>query len=144
MSSFQRAREALGIRLREMRLAARLTGKQLAEQNEWHPSKVSKIEGGKQTPAEVDLEAWAVACGQADLTPDLVAKLPLAPVHGFWLMDEHVVVVENFTASQNLTQASEISAYVRIFDQLAGAARYESDARTVIIRALADLRASMN
>ncbi len=281
MSSFQRAREALGIRLREMRLAARLTGKQLAEQNEWHPSKVSKIEGGKQTPAEADLEAWAVACGQADLTPDLVAslrtleshyvdhrrlfhtgmsaqqrafselehqttvvrnfenvfvpgllqtpeyaryrlaegveydgapddldeavgarmqrqqvlyrtgkhfhfviteavlryrlcppevmfgqldrlialstmptlrfgvipfesKLPLAPVHGFWLMDEHVVVVENFTASQNLTQASEISAYVRIFDQLASAARYESDARTVITRALADLRASMS
>jgi hypothetical protein len=53
------------------------------------------------------------------------AKLPLAPVHGFWLMDERVVVVENFTASQNLTQASEISAYVRIFDQFAGAARYE-------------------
>ncbi|HMH92038.1 MAG TPA: Scr1 family TA system antitoxin-like transcriptional regulator [Streptosporangiaceae bacterium] len=30
------------------------------------------------------------------------AKLPLAPVHGFWLMDERVVIVENFTASQNL------------------------------------------
>ena len=69
------------------------------------------------------------------------AKLPLAPVHGFWLMDERVVVVENFTASQNLTQASEISSYVRIFDQLADAARYESDARTVVTRVLADLRA---
>ena len=40
------------------------------------------------------------------------AKLPLAPVHGFWLMDERLVVVENFTASQNLTQASEVSTHV--------------------------------
>ncbi len=281
MSSFQRAREALGIRLRELRRDARLTGRQLAERNGWHPSKVSKIEGGKQTPTEADLEAWASTCGQSDLAPELIAslrtleshyvehrrlfhtgmsaqqqafseledqtvvvrnfenvfvpgllqtpeyaryrlaegveydgapddldeavgvrmqrqqilyrsgkkfhfviteavlryrlcppevmlgqldrlvtlstmptirfgvipfeaKLPLAPVHGFWLMDERVVVVENFTASQNLTQASEISAYVRIFDQLAGAARYESDARTVVTRALADLSTQMS
>jgi transcriptional regulator with XRE-family HTH domain len=276
MSSFQRAREALGIRLRELRRDARLTGRQLAEQSGWHPSKISKIEGGKQTPTEADLEAWAGACGQSDLALELIATLrtleshyvehrrlfhtgmsgqqrafseledqtaqvrnfenvfipgllqtpeyaryrlaegieydgapddldeavgvrmqrqqilyrsgkkfhfviteavlryrlcpadvmlgqldrlvtlstmptirfgvipfetglPLAPVHGFWLMDERVVVVENFTASQNLTQASEISSYVRIFDELAQAARYESEARAIITRALADL-----
>jgi transcriptional regulator with XRE-family HTH domain len=281
MSSFQRAREALGTRLRELRRDAHLTGKQLAERNGWHPSKISKIEGGKQTPVEADLEAWANTCGEPDLGLELIAslrtleshyvehrrlfhagmsaqqrafseledqttvvrnfenvfvpgllqtpeyaryrlaegveydgapddldeavgvrmqrqqilyrsgkrfhfviteavlryrlcppevmfgqldrlvnlstmptiqfgvipfeaELPLAPVHGFWLMDERVVVVENFTASQNLTQTSEIGSYVRIFEQLAGAARYESDARTVITRALADLRASMN
>ena len=56
MSSFQRAREALGIKLRELRRDARLTGRQLAERNGWHPSKISKIEGGKQTPVEADLE----------------------------------------------------------------------------------------
>jgi len=67
------------------------------------------------------------------------AQLPLAPVHGFWLMDERVVVVENFTASQNLTQASEISAYAEIFEQLARAARYGSEARAIITGALADL-----
>ena len=72
------------------------------------------------------------------------AKLPLAPVHGFWLMDERVVVVENFTASQNLTQVSEVSAYVRIFEQFASAARYDSEARSVTTRALADLSASMS
>jgi transcriptional regulator with XRE-family HTH domain len=281
MSSFQRAREALGIRLRELRRDARLTGKQLAERNGWHPSKISKIEGGKQTPVDADLEAWASTCGQPGLVSELItslrtleshyvehrrlystgmsaqqrafseledqtivvrnfenvfvpgllqtpeyaryrlaegveyhgapddldeavgvrmqrqqilyrsgkkfhfviteavlryrlcppevmlgqldrlvtlstmptmrfgvipfeAKLPLAPVHGFWLMDERVVVVENFTASQNLTQASEISAYTRIFDQLADAARYESEARTVVTRALADLSAMMS
>lgn len=53
-----------------------------------------------------------------------------------------MVVVENFTASQNLTQVSEVSSYVRIFDEFAGAARYGSEARQVITRALADLSAS--
>lgn len=280
MSSFQRAREALGIRLRELRRDARLTGRQLAERTGWHPSKVSKVEGGKQTPTEADIEAWADTCGQPDLAPELIASLrtleshyvehrrlfhagmsvqqrafaeledqtdevrnfenvfvpgllqtpeyaryrlaegvdydgapddldeavgarmlrqqilyrsgkrfhfviteavlryrlcpvnvmlgqldrlvtlstmptirfgvipfeaslPLAPVHGFWLMDERIVVVENFTASQNLTQASEIASYVRIFDELAKAARYESEARAIITRALADLSTLM-
>lgn len=281
MSSFQRAREALGIQLRELRRDARLTGRQLAAAYDWHPSKISKIEGGKQTPTDADLEAWADACGQPGLAAELIAslrtleshyvehrrlfhagmsaqqrafseledqttqvrnfenvfipgllqtpeyaryrlaegveydgapddldeavgvrmqrqqilyrsgkrfhfviteavlryrlcpasvmlgqldrlvtlstmptirfgvipfetRLPLAPVHGFWLMDERVVVVENFTASQNLTQASEISSYVRIFDELAKAARYESEARAIITRALADLSTLMN
>ncbi|MGO9163086.1 MAG: helix-turn-helix domain-containing protein [Streptosporangiaceae bacterium] len=281
MSSFQRAREALGIRLRELRRDARLTGAQLAAANGWHPSKVSKIEGGKQTPAEDDLEAWARVCGQPALTPELIAslrtleshyvehrrlfhtgmsaqqrafseledqtalvrnfenvfipgllqtpdyarqrlaegieydgapddldeavavrmqrqqvlyrsgkrfhfviteavlryrlcsgeamlgqldrlvtlttmptirfgvipfdaKLPLAPVHGFWLMDKRVVVVENFTASQNLTQAHEVASYVRIFDQLAGAARCDTEARAIITRVLTDLSQSLH
>jgi len=280
MSSFQRAREALGIRLRELRRDARLTGRQLAERTSWHPSKISKIESGKQTPTGADLDAWAGACGQPDLAAELIAglrtlelhyvvhrrlfrtgmsaqqrafaeledqtaevrnfenvfvpgllqtpeyarcrlaegidydgapddldqavaarmirqqilyrsgrrfhfviteavlryrlcplhvmlgqldrlvalstmptvrfgviafeaSLPLAPVHGFWLMDERVVVVENFTASQNLTQASEIASYVRIFDELAKAARYDSEARAIITRVLADLSALM-
>jgi transcriptional regulator with XRE-family HTH domain len=280
MSSFQRAREALGIRLREVRHDARLTGRQLAERTGWHPSKVSKIEGGKQTPTDADVEAWAGACAQPDLAPELVAglrtleshyvehrrlfhtgmsaqqrafaelenqttevrnfenvfvpgllqtpeyaryrlaegidydgapddldeavaarmlrqqilyrsgkrfhfviteavlryrlcpvnvmlgqldrlvtlstmptirfgvipfeaTLPLAPVHGFWLMDDQIVVVENFTASQNLTQASEIASYVRIFEEFAKAARYDSEARAIITRALADLSALM-
>jgi transcriptional regulator with XRE-family HTH domain len=276
VSSFQRAREALGIRLRELRRDARLTGRQLAELNGWHPSKVSKVEGGKQTPDEADLEAWTNACGKPGLAGEFIAslrtleshyvehrrlfstgmsaqqraffeledqttvvrnfenvfvpgllqtpgyaryrlaegvaydsapddideavgvrmqrqqilyrsgkrfifviteavlryrlcppevmlgqldrlvalstmptirfgvipfeaQLPLAPVHGFWLMDERVVVVENFTASQNLTQATEITAYAEIFEQLAHAARYGSEARAIITGVLTDL-----
>lgn len=278
MSSFERAREALGIRLRGLRRDARLTGRQLAERSGWHPSKISKIESGRQTPAEADLEAWAGGCGQPGLAAELIsalraleshyaghrrlfrtgmsaqqrafaeledqaaevrnfenvfvpgllqtpeyarcrlaegidydgapddldqavaarmarqqilyrsgrrfhfviteavlryrlcpvtamlgqldrlvalstmptirfgvipfeAILPLAPVHGFWLMDERIVVVENFTASQNLTQASEIASYARIFSELAKTARYESGARAIITRALTALMA---
>jgi transcriptional regulator with XRE-family HTH domain len=278
MSSFQRAREALGLRLRQLRRDARLTGRQLAEPNGWHPSKISKIETGRQTPADADLAAWAAACGQPDLAAELTAALrtlesryvehrrlfrtgmsaqqrafaeledqtaevrnfenvfvpgllqtpeyarcrlaegidydgapddlddavaarmqrqqilyrtgrqfhfviteavlryrlapvtamlgqldrlvalstmpairfgiipfdadlPVAPVHGFWLMDQQIVVVENFTASQNLTQPSEIASYARIFGELAKAARYQSQARAIITRALASLTA---
>lgn len=75
MSSFQRAREALRLRLRELRRDARLTGRQLAASSGWHPSKVSKIEGGKQTPSEDDIEAWARACGQPGLAGELIASL---------------------------------------------------------------------
>ncbi len=75
MSNFQRAREALGLRLRELRHDGRLTGRQLAALHGWHPSKVSKIEGGKQTPSEDDISAWAQACGCPELIDELIAGL---------------------------------------------------------------------
>ncbi|MDQ3153744.1 MAG: helix-turn-helix domain-containing protein, partial [Actinomycetota bacterium] len=63
MTSFQRERQALGLRLRELRRDARLTGKQLAQSQRWQPSKVSRIETGRQTPSDEDVEVWARACG---------------------------------------------------------------------------------
>jgi len=42
--------EALGIRLRDLRRDTGLTGRQLAAACHWQPSKVSKIEYGRQTP----------------------------------------------------------------------------------------------
>lgn len=75
MSSFQRAREALGNRLREMRLDAHLSGRDLAKAADWVPSKVSKIEAGRQTPSDTDLELWARACNREALVGELVASL---------------------------------------------------------------------
>lgn len=75
MPSFQQARTALGQRLRELRRDARLTGRQLAQAHGWDPSKISKIEAGRQTPSEVDLEAWAETCGRPQAAPDLIASL---------------------------------------------------------------------
>lgn len=75
MSSFQRAREALGYRLREMRLDAHLTGRQLAKAASWAPSKISKIEAGRQTPSDTDLEQWAQICQVPAVVPELVASL---------------------------------------------------------------------
>lgn len=75
MTSFQREREALGQRLRELRQDARLTGRQLAESQCWQPSKVSRIESGKQTPSDADVEAWARSCGLSEAASDLIASL---------------------------------------------------------------------
>lgn len=281
MSSFQRARETLGLRLRELRRDAQLTGRRLAELNGWHPSKISKIENGRQTPSEANLRAWARACGRPELADELIATLrtlethyveyrrmfrtgmtarqqawadletettvirnfetavvpgllqtpeyarfrlregiayddspddlddavaarmqrqqvlyrtgkkfhfvlaeaalrtrlcppevmagqldrlvtlstvptlrfgvisfeeafPQAPLHGFWIFDERVVMVENLTAELSLTQPGEIERYLRIFGGLAGVARYGPQARAIVTRALADIASSMD
>lgn len=61
--------------MRELRRDARLTGRQLAEAQGWQPSKVSRIESGKQTPADADVEAWARACQVPEAADDLIAAL---------------------------------------------------------------------
>jgi len=54
--------DGLADRLRALRAQAALAGKDLAEMNGWQPSKVSRLENGKQMPSAADLEAWARAC----------------------------------------------------------------------------------
>lgn len=69
------ARNALGKRLRELRVAAKLSGKELAESLSWVGSKVSKIENGKQTPTDDDIKDWATATNSEDQTASLLAAL---------------------------------------------------------------------
>lgn len=275
-TSFQRERQALGQRLRELRLGARLTGRALAERAGWHSSKISKIEAGKQTPSQHDIDVWARHCGATDRLPDLVGALrsleshyqehrrqfragiaghqrdyaameaqtelirnfesscisglvqtpdyarfrlaeamtynaspddldeavaarmqrqhvlyapgkkfhivmteaalryrlcppevmegqldrlvsaatmrsvrlgiipfeatcPVMPVHGFWMFDNHLVRAETFTAELHITESSELHTYARIFADLARAAVYGADARTLITHVMANL-----
>jgi transcriptional regulator with XRE-family HTH domain len=69
------ARVALGVRLRDIRRDAGRSGVHLAEVNGWLPSKVSKIEHGRQTPSEQDLEAWCRHCDALAELPDLIAAV---------------------------------------------------------------------
>jgi len=69
----QAAREALGIRLRDLRRDARLSGRELAALTGWHFTKVSKIEHGRTMPTEEDLELWCFYCQSQNELPDLVA-----------------------------------------------------------------------
>ncbi|MYZ38345.1 helix-turn-helix transcriptional regulator [Streptomyces sp. MnatMP-M17] len=73
-TDFQNARAALGARLRELRAEAGLTGKDLAAKLGWQPSKVSRLEHGKQTASAEDLAAWAEATGVASQTADLESR----------------------------------------------------------------------
>ncbi|WP_392967138.1 helix-turn-helix domain-containing protein [Streptomyces sp. LN245] len=77
-TDYQQAREALGLRLRELRLSApggRLTGADLAERRGWNKSKVSRLENGRQTPTPEDLRLWAEATGHPEAYDELLARL---------------------------------------------------------------------
>ncbi|MEU8985046.1 helix-turn-helix transcriptional regulator [Streptomyces sp. NPDC048558] len=77
-TDYQKAREALGIRLRELRLSAlggRLTGTELADRCGWHKSKVSKLENGRTTPTPDCLRRWVEATGQPGAYDELLGRL---------------------------------------------------------------------
>jgi transcriptional regulator with XRE-family HTH domain len=276
VTSVQQARQALGLRLRELRRHSGLTGRELAGQLGWPASKISKLENGHQTPTDGDLRAWANATGAEKVVAELVASLQtlesqhaewrrqlrgglrshqvelarldektklfralestfipgllqtaeyararfaqsirvlkvpndvdeavrvrlqrqeilyqsdkrfhfllteavlryrlcpvevmlaqldrlvalsamrnvrlgiitfetpysVAPAHGFWLLDEDLVIVETFSAELHLAQPPEIALYSAIFDRLAAIASYGRDARAVITRVMEDL-----
>ena len=71
----QAAREALGVRLRDLRRDARLSGRELAALTGWHFTKVSKIEHGRTMPTEADLELWCFHCRAQNELPDLTATV---------------------------------------------------------------------
>src|SRR5205823_3300634 len=72
-SSVHQAREALGVRLRDIRKDAGLSGVALAALAGWRSSKISKIEYGKQTPSEEDIRVWCGYTGAEDQIADLIA-----------------------------------------------------------------------
>lgn len=77
-TDFQTARDALGARLRELRISGpegRLTGPQLSERLGWPHSKIYKLENGRQTATAADLQAWAEATGRPDAVADLHSRL---------------------------------------------------------------------
>ncbi len=74
-TSADQARASLGIRLRDIRRDAGLSGTELARRSSWLSSKVSKIEHGKQTPTEEDLRIWCEHCRALDQLPDLIAAV---------------------------------------------------------------------
>ncbi|MFC9438619.1 helix-turn-helix domain-containing protein [Nocardia sp. NPDC057030] len=71
--SIQQQRESLGARLREMRVAASVSGAELARRNAWHPSKVSKIEYGRIKPSRADITAYCRDCDANNQLADLLA-----------------------------------------------------------------------
>jgi transcriptional regulator with XRE-family HTH domain len=84
-SNVHEARNALGKRLRELRQAAGLSGRQLAESLSWPASKISKLENGRQTPSDDDIRAWTQATGSEPETEALLASLHTLEVqHAEW------------------------------------------------------------
>ncbi|KAB1139515.1 helix-turn-helix domain-containing protein [Streptomyces luteolifulvus] len=72
-SSVQEARAALAARLRELRLDAGITSKELARLCGWSVAKSSRIENAVTVPADSDIRAWCTACGADRQAADLIA-----------------------------------------------------------------------
>jgi len=72
-NSVQQQQEALGARLRELRLSAGLSGSELARRAGWHQTRVPKIEYGKTKPTEPDIRLWCELTKSQDQIPDLIA-----------------------------------------------------------------------
>ncbi|MGH3327542.1 MAG: helix-turn-helix domain-containing protein [Streptomycetales bacterium] len=84
-SNVHEARNALGKRLRELRSSAGFSGRQLAESLSWPPSKVSKLENGRQTPTDDDIRGWTRATDSEGETEALLASLHTLEVqHAEW------------------------------------------------------------
>jgi transcriptional regulator with XRE-family HTH domain len=69
----KQAREALGARLREIRLDAGLTARTLGELAGWHFTKISKLEHGTRRPSPDDIRAWCKYCQAENQVVDLIA-----------------------------------------------------------------------
>ncbi len=74
-SPAQQAREALGVRLREIRKEAGLTGRPLAVSICCHFTKISRIGDGSQAPSEENVKVWCQACNAVGQIPDLIATV---------------------------------------------------------------------
>lgn len=108
------ARNALGKRLRELRVAAKLSGKELAESLSWVGSKVSKIENGRQTPTDDDIRDWARATNAEDQTASLLAALHnLELQHAEW---QRVLKAGMKTHQLTLSQLDERTKLYRGFE----------------------------
>jgi transcriptional regulator with XRE-family HTH domain len=62
-----------------------MSGRRLAESLSWAPSKVSKLENGRQTPTDDDIQYWTRATGSEGETEALLAALHTLEVqHAEW------------------------------------------------------------
>jgi transcriptional regulator with XRE-family HTH domain len=113
-SNVHEARIALGRRLRELREQADLKAKELAEALAWHPTKVSKIENGKQTPTDDEIVAWTHATSAEAETANLVASLhTLESQHAEW---RHVMRTGIRPRQNELAERDQKTRLFRVFE----------------------------
>jgi transcriptional regulator with XRE-family HTH domain len=114
VSNVHEARIALGHRLRELRTAANLSGRQLADLLSWPASKISKLENGRQTPSDADIRAWTQATGSETETKALLASLHTLEVqHAEWRRILHAGIRSRQTELADLDQQTKL---FRVFE----------------------------
>lgn len=113
-SNVHEARTALGKRLRELRSAAGISGRQLAGSLSWPPSKVSKLETGRQTPTDDDIRDWTRSTGSEREAEALLASLHTLEVqHAEW---QHILRTGLKPRQQELIGWDERTRLFRVFE----------------------------
>jgi transcriptional regulator with XRE-family HTH domain len=114
-SAAHRARQALADQLREIRLAAGLSGSALASRAGWHGvSKVSKIEHGVRPASGDDVRTWCQVCGAtAERTEELLAEQ--RAVAGMWVPYQQLNRAGLRKAQESVRPSYDNSALVRSY-----------------------------
>ena len=104
--------DGVAARLRALRTQTGLSGKQFAKGLGWQPSKVSRLENGRQTPTPADLDAWARVVGKPGDAAGLQQLLEQArTAHRDWkrrMRDGQSAVQADYNA---LTEQSTVIRY---------------------------------
>ncbi|GAA4236579.1 hypothetical protein GCM10022254_46580 [Actinomadura meridiana] len=77
------AKQALGVRLRDLRLDVGLSALALAAKTGFSTSKISRSESGKTRLSEADIHKWVLACSAEDKLSELIAAS--REVDSMWL-----------------------------------------------------------
>jgi transcriptional regulator with XRE-family HTH domain len=114
-STAQQARQALADQLRELRLAAGLSGSALASMAGWHGvSKVSKIEHGTRPASGDDVRDWCRVCAVSpERTEELLAEQ--RAVAGMWVPYRQLNRAGLRKAQESVRPGYENSALVRSY-----------------------------
>jgi transcriptional regulator with XRE-family HTH domain len=114
-SSAQQARQALADQLREIRLNAKLSAKELAERAGWHGnSKVSKIEHGTRPASAEDVRVWCRVCGVPEQrAQELLAEQRSAA--GLWTTYQRLNRAGLRQAQQSVRQTYDQARLIRAY-----------------------------
>lgn len=69
----------------------------------------------------------------------LGVRTPFSPKHGFWIIDERLVIADTWNAEVWLDSSEEIAFYVKLWDQIRNSAVFGHQAHRLIGRARAHL-----
>ncbi|MFF3787773.1 Scr1 family TA system antitoxin-like transcriptional regulator [Streptomyces sp. NPDC001933] len=92
--------------------------------------------------AQLDRLAGVIGMDTVELgIVPLGSSLRIPAANGFWILDERLVIAEDWHAELWLDDADVVAAYLRVRDTLRESAVYGADAQNVITRAQRSVRA---